>query len=195
VPLLDWPAAGAIADIAGGTGTLMGAVLEAAPGARGILVDQLQVLERARPVLERHGVADRCVLHPGDLFAPPPPAELYLLASVLHDWDDTHAARILTALGYSATRDTRLWIFEMLLPTDAAPHRAKMSDVLMLLIFDGARERTLDQYQDLLERTGWRLQRVLASPGPMSVMEASRTATTQQLSSTGLTAGEEWPSP
>ena len=127
--------------------------------------------------------------------APPPPAELYLLASVLHDWDDTHAARILAALGYSATRDTRLWIFEMLVPTDAAPHRAKMSDVLMLLMFDGARERTLDQYQDLLERTGWRLQRVLASPGPMSVMEASRTATTQQLSSTGLTAGEEWPSP
>jgi hypothetical protein len=31
----------------------------------------------------------------------------------------------------------------MLLPTDATPHRARMSDVLMLLLFDGARERTL----------------------------------------------------
>ena len=65
VPLLDWPAAGAIADIAGGTGTLMGAVLEAAPGARGILVDQPQVLERARALLARHGVGDRCGLRPG----------------------------------------------------------------------------------------------------------------------------------
>src|SRR5215211_8400489 len=50
---------------------------------------------RARPFLERQGVADRCALYPGDLFALPPAADLYLLASVLHDWDDDHAARIL----------------------------------------------------------------------------------------------------
>jgi hypothetical protein len=113
------------------------------------------VLGRARPVLARQGVADRCGLYPGDLFAPPPPAEVYLLASVLHDWDDAHATRILAALAHNAASDTRLWIFEMLLPTDATPHRATLSDVLMLLLFDGARERTSGQYRDLLEHTGW----------------------------------------
>jgi hypothetical protein len=89
--------------------------------------------------------------------SPPPPADLYLLASVLHDGDDTHAARILAALAHSASSDTRLRIFEMLLPEDATPHRAKMSDVLMLLMFDGARERSLGQYRDLLEAAagGW----------------------------------------
>jgi O-methyltransferase domain len=177
VPVLDWPTSGTIADIAGGIGTLLAAVLQAAPGAQGILVDQPQVLERARPVLERHGVADRCGLHPGDLFAPPPPADLYLLASVLHDWDDTHAARILAALARGASGDTRLRIFEMLLPEDATPHRAKLSDVLMLLMFDGARERTIGQYRDLLEDTGWQLERVVPSPGPMSVIQAGRSAT------------------
>jgi O-methyltransferase domain len=177
VPMLDWPAAGVIADFAGGTGTLLAAVLEATPGARGILVDQPQVLERARPFLDRHGLADRCGLHPGDLFDPPPPAELYLLASVLHDWDDAHVARILAALGHSASSDSRLWIFEMLLPTDASPHRATMSDVLMLLMFDGARERTAGQYRDLLEDAGWWLEQVVASPGPMSVLQARRSAT------------------
>jgi hypothetical protein len=178
VPVLEWPAAATIADIAGGTGTLLAAVLQAAPGTRGILVEQPPVLERARPFLEHHGVADRCRLHPGDLFAPPPPADLYLLASVLHDWDDDHAARILAALGQSATRNTRLRIFEMLLPTDTTPHRARMSDVLMLLMFDGARERTAGHYRVLLERTGWHLEQVVASPGPMSVVEASRSAST-----------------
>jgi hypothetical protein len=174
--VLDWPTSATIADIAGGIGTLVAAVLQAAPGANGILVEQPQVLERARPFLERHGVANRCVLHPGDLFAPPPPADLYLLASVLHDWDDPHAARILAALGRSATSDTRLRIFEMLLPEDTSPHRAKMSDVLMLLMFDGARERTVGQYRDLLEASGWQLEQVATSPGPMSVIEASRPA-------------------
>jgi O-methyltransferase domain len=177
VPVLDWPTSGVIADVAGGIGTLLAAVLRAAPGTHGILVEQPQVLERARPFLERQGVADRCRLHPGDLFAPPPPADLYLLASVLHDWDDAHVTRILATLAPGAFRDTRLRIFEMLLPEDATPHRVKMSDVLMLLMFDGARERTLGQYRDLLEGTGWRLERVVASPGPMSVIQASRPAT------------------
>jgi hypothetical protein len=177
VPVLDWPATGTIVDIAGGSGTLLAAVLQAAPGAHGILVDQPPVLQHARPDLERQGVADRCALYPGDLFTPPPPAELYLLASVLHDWDDPHAARILAALGQSATKDARLRIFEMLLPEDAAPHRAKLSDVLMLLMFDGARERTVGQYRELLEGTGWQLEQVVPSPGPMSVIEARRSAT------------------
>jgi O-methyltransferase domain len=177
VPVLDWPTSGTIADIAGGTGTLLAAVLQAASGVQGILVDQPHVLEHAQPFLRRQGVADRCRLYPGDLFAPPPPAEWYLLASVLHDWDDHHAARILAAVGHSATRDTRLRIFEMLLPEDATPHRAKMSDVLMLLMFDGARERTSGQYRDLLESTGWRLEQVVDSPGPMSIIQARRLAT------------------
>ena len=62
------------------------------------------------------------------------------------------------------------------LPADTTPHRAKLSDVLMLLLFDGARERALGQYRDLLEGTGWQLERVVASPGPMSIIEASRSA-------------------
>src|SRR4029450_4167499 len=112
-----------IAAIAGGIGTLVAAVLQATPGARGILVERPQVLEHARPFLERQGLGDRCVLHPGDLFAPPPPADLYLLARVLRDWDDHDPARILAALGRGATQATRLRVFEMLLPDDDTPHR------------------------------------------------------------------------
>jgi hypothetical protein len=49
--------------------------------------------------------------------------------------------------------------------------------VLMLLMFDGARERTVGHYRDLLEGTGWQLEQVVASPGPMSVIQARRPAT------------------
>jgi DNA-binding transcriptional ArsR family regulator/ubiquinone/menaquinone biosynthesis C-methylase UbiE len=174
VPTLDWPAGGTVADVAGGSGTLLAAVLERAPGLRAILIDQPAVLTHARPFLEREGLVGRCDLHPADLFATAPRADLYLLASVLHDWDDEHAARILAAIGRGAGPASRLRIFEMLLPDDATPHRAKMSDVSMLLLFEGARERTAGEYRRLLERTGWRFQRVVASPGPMSVIEASR---------------------
>jgi hypothetical protein len=65
----------------------------------------------------------------------------------------------------------------MLLPDDATPHRARMSDVLMLLMFDGARERTVGQYRELLASTGWQLEQVLPCPGPMSVIQARHSAT------------------
>ncbi len=133
------------------------------------------MLERARPFLDSQGVAGRCTLHPGDLFAPPPPADMYLLARVLHDWDDDDAARILASVG-GAIEGSRLRIFERLLPDDDRPDRAKMSDVAMLLLFGGGRERTAGEYRELLERAGWRLDQIVTNPGGMSVIEASRAA-------------------
>jgi len=173
VPLVDWPAT--VADIAGGIGTVLAAVLRAAPRARGILVDEPPVLERAGPFLDSQGVAGRCTLHPGDLFAPPPAADMYLLARVLHDWDDDHAVQILTALG--AADGARLRIFERLLPDDDRPDRAKGSDVAMLLLFGGGRERTAREYRELLDRAGWQMGPIVTNPGGMSVIEASRPAT------------------
>jgi O-methyltransferase domain len=179
VDLLDWPDTGTIVDVAGGTGILLAAVLETAPGARGILLDQPQVLGRAGALLAEAGVADRCDLRPGDLFAPPPPAELYLLSRVLHDWDDEHVVRILRTLaagagapGASAGRPS-LRIFEDLLPQDGLPTAVQCwSDVVMMALYDGARERTLADFEKLLDRGGWRLERAVAGPPGINVIEA-----------------------
>jgi hypothetical protein len=154
---------------------VLAAVLRAAPHAHGILVDEPTVLARAGPFLDSQGVADRCALHPGDLFAPPPAADMYLLARVLHDWDDDHAVQILTALGVAD--GARLRIFERLLPDDDRPDRAKGSDVAMLLLFGGGRERTAGEYRELLDRAGWQTGQIVTNPGGMSVIEATRPAT------------------
>jgi hypothetical protein len=175
VPLLDWPSAGTVADIAGGVGTLLAAVLQEAPGARGILVDQPLVLELAKPVLVSSGVADRCTLRAGDLFAPPPAADLYLLSRVLHDWHDESATRILASIAESAGPAARLRIFEDLLPENGLPAAAQLwSDVVMMALYDGARERTATEYRRLLEAGGWRFDRAVAGPPGMCVIEASR---------------------
>ena len=113
----------------------------------------------------------RCTLHPGSLFAPPPAAGMYLLARVLHDWDDDDAVKILVSVG--AGHGSRLRIFERLLPDDDRPDRAKMSDVAMLMLV-GGRERTAGQYRKLLEKAGWQMGQIVTSPGGMSVIEASR---------------------
>lgn len=173
VDLVDWPEQGTVADIAGGVGALLAAVLDAAPGLRGVLVDQAATLDRAREHLERAGVADRCTLRPGDLFEPPPAADLYLLSRVLHDWDDPHAERILRAVATAARPHSRLRLFEDLLPHDRPPAPVQCwSDVVMMSLYDGARERTLAEFGALLERGGWHMVRAVEGPPGMNIVEA-----------------------
>lgn len=173
VPLLEWPAASTVADIAGGSGTLIAQVLAEQPRAQGVLVDQPKVLERARSFLKEAGVDERCAVHEGDLFDPPPPADMYLLSRVLHDWDDAGVVRILAALADTARPAARLRIFEDVLPGDRLPSAAQSwADVAMLALYDGARERTAEEFRALLAVGGWRLDRVVEGPPGMCVLEA-----------------------
>lgn len=179
VPLLDWPEDGTVADIAGGIGVLLADVLHEVPDARGILVDQPGVLDRARAHLEEQGVGDRCTVHGADLFSPPPRADVYVLSRVLHDWDDDSVAGILRAVRAGADDTAVLRVFEDVLPDDAVPSALQSwADVAMLALYDRARERTLPQYRRLLARGGWQLERVVQGPPGMCVLESRPLAAT-----------------
>ncbi|HWM01648.1 MAG TPA: methyltransferase [Actinophytocola sp.] len=173
VPLLDWPGEGTVVDVGGGAGVLLAEVLAWAPDARGVLVDRPAVFDRAGRYLAERGVADRAAFVPGDLFEPPPAGELYLLARVLHNWADEPAATVLTAVATSAPPGACLRIFEDPLP-EGGGAAGDWSDVSMLALYPGARERTEREYRDLLAATGWRFERTVAGPPGMSVLEATR---------------------
>lgn len=168
---LQWPRTGTVADIGGGVGTLLSAILAAAPGLKGILVDQEQVV--ARSLLADEVAAGRCEIRAADLFDPAPRADIYLMSYLLHDWPDSDAARILDAVGERAPASARLRLFEYVVPDDGTPHESKLSDVGMLLLFGGGRERTADEFRQLLGQSGWRLDDI-TEWGPTSMIEASR---------------------
>ena len=173
LPLLDWPADGTVADVAGGIGILLADILHEAPDAHGILVDQSEVLGRARSYLDEQGVGDRCTVQAGDLFAASPRADVYVLARVLHNWDDDSVAGILGAVRRGADDTAVLRIFEDVLPDDAVPSALQgWADVAMLALYHRARERTRPEFRRLLERSGWRLDRVVQGPPGMCVVEA-----------------------
>jgi len=85
-----------IADIGGGDGTLLAEVLQAYPSLRGILFDTAAGLAEANRTLTGANVVDRCAIRVGNfLAAAPEGADVYLLKSVLQDWDDDRAGVIL----------------------------------------------------------------------------------------------------
>jgi hypothetical protein len=98
---LDYDCSGAsiVADIGGGNGALLSAILAEQELLRGIVFDLPHVVAEARAVIEAAGLARRELVG-GDFFEDAlPGADTYLLAQILHDWDDDRAAAILRTAG------------------------------------------------------------------------------------------------
>lgn len=168
----------AIADIGGGDGTLLAAVLQAYPGLRGVLFDTADGLAQADRTLTGTGVGDRCVIRVGDFFAAAPEgAELYLLKSVVQDWDDDRAGTILAHIRRVIPDHGRLLIIEPVLPEvvdGSLPATMYLGD-LNMLVNTGGRQRTRADFERLCEQAGFALRTVTTLPPPvaLSVLEAT----------------------
>jgi O-methyltransferase domain/Dimerisation domain len=165
-----------IVDVGGGPGILLAAILRAFPELTGTLVDRPAALAKARARFEGDGLGNRCSCVAGDFFVSlPPGADAYLLSRVIHDWDDGDALRILATFRESMTAESRLLLVEAMLPERAhdGPEAVHM-DLLMLLLFGEARERTEAQYRRLLEAGGFGVTGIFPtrSPAGLSIIEA-----------------------
>jgi len=162
-----------IADVGGGHGALVAAILRAHPAARGILVDQPDVVAAAQPDLEAAGVAARCEVVGGSFFEHVPEgADLCILKSVIHDWDDERSLALLRNCHRALPADGTLLLIERIMPVrvDRDPH-AVLLDVHMLAL-TGGRERTEEEYRALLTAAGFTPRRVILTTSGFSLIEA-----------------------
>lgn len=156
-----------VADIGGGAGHLLKAVLDAAPQAQGVLFDLPHVVEKAAPL-----ASPRLKLRAGDFFKDAlPAADAYLIMEVIHDWPDAESVAILSAIRRAAPRDAKLLLIEQIVPDTPGPDWSKALDVLMLTLL-GGKQRTIAEYRALLGKAGFRLEREIKTPG-ISILEAT----------------------
>jgi hypothetical protein len=145
-----------VADIGGGSGTLLAAVLAAHPHLRGILFDQPAVVAEAGPVFETAGVADRVEAVGGSFFERVPAADVYLIKAIIHDWPDAESVQIVRTIHDAAAPDARLLVVERILGGPNEDLDGKLMD-LHMLVMPGGRERTLAEWHELLGAGGWRV--------------------------------------
>lgn len=155
-----------IADIGGGRGHLLRAALEAAPHSSGILFDLPGVIDTVQTAGERF------TMHAGNFFVDPlPAADAFILMEVIHDWDDGHAAAILSAVRRAATPGATVLIIEAVADEEVLDPVVRTLDVIMLAI-TGGRERTSAELGQLLAGTGFRPIGTLPTPSPLRIVEA-----------------------
>lgn len=168
MPIYDFSPFAKIADIGGGRGHFIRAILAAYPRHKGVLFDLPQVID----ALDEPADA-RLELCAGDFFKDAPPAaNAYLLMNVIHDWSDAESIAILGNLREHAAPATKLLLVEAPLPEIDGPHPALMGDILMMVYATG-RERKQSEYEALLEASRWRLDRVVKAESGIAILEAS----------------------
>jgi len=168
----DFSGVGKLADIGGGHGSLLCAILQTHLQMTGLLFDRPDTVEGVGPGLEAHGLAERCEIVGGDFFSfVPAGADVYLLKYIIHDWDDERSLAILKNCRQAMKDDARLLLVETVVPLPGESHPAKLQDLEMLVI-TGSQERTVAEYSRLLEQAGFRLNQVIPTTEPISILEA-----------------------
>ncbi len=170
----DFSDVSVLADVGGGNGSLLTAVLGKYPALRGILYDLPGVTERAKANIQAAGLSGRCQVKGGNFFeAVPGGADAYLMRHIIHDWDDERAIKILQNVHRAMSADGRLLVVEGIIPPGNDPSFTKLLDLTMLVV-PGGKERTEDEYHELFRAGGFRLTRIVPTAAEVSVIEGTK---------------------
>lgn len=165
----DFGSLSTVVDVGAGNATLLAVLLRIHPRLRGIALDSAHALAGAPAVLAEAGVIGRCELVEADFFGELPRADAYLLKSVLHDWPDDVAVRLLTNCREVMSRGGAVLVVERVLPETARPgydpHMVR--NLLNMPFMLGGSERGFAEFDRILAAAGLRF--ISATPLPGSV--------------------------
>ncbi len=166
----DFSHAEVVADLGGGGGSLILAVLGLNPHLRGMLVDLESSVDAAKSRFTEEDHSSRCELIAADLMqSVPAGADVYMLKHVLHGRRDAEAITILKNCRAVIPENGSLLIIEFILPplvshADPQLEGHLMSDLNMLAV-TGGRERSEREWRILLEAAGFILAKVFPVGG------------------------------
>ncbi|WP_447979281.1 methyltransferase [Candidatus Nitrospira bockiana] len=157
---VDFGSVRTVCDIGGGHGHLLCGILAAHAHLDGLVVERPSVIRNPEHLwATKLGLADRCRYVAGNMFEAVPPADVYLMKLIIHDWNDEESVRILSNAYRAAPVHGRMFLIEHVVPEPGTSHFSKLFDIHMMCWGTG-QERTADEYARLLERAGWRYEGV-----------------------------------
>jgi hypothetical protein len=163
--IFDFSKCKVIVDIGGGGGQLLSLILEHTPNAQGILFDNEQMMPEARKHITRTIGTERVEFVAGDMFKSiPKGGDVYLMSRVLAGWDDKAIVKALKNCrrGFSAST-SRLIIIDRLIVDEYPSILSALWD-LQLLMTNGGKHRTLNNFEKLLNEAGFGIEHVTELP-------------------------------
>ncbi|HUA00499.1 MAG TPA: methyltransferase [Candidatus Aquilonibacter sp.] len=155
-----------VADLGGGGGSLISAILKSNAHLTGMLVDRPPSIESAAPRIQADGLAGRCKLVAADLLeGVPAGADVYTMKHFLHGYNDAAAIKLLKSCRAVIPSEGALLVLEFVLPDvishpDRALETLLLSDINMMAV-TGGKERSPLQWKELLRAGGFEMRRII----------------------------------
>lgn len=164
-----------LCDVGGGHGFMICKMLENHPAMKGSVLEQPNVIEDTSLLwADKMGLGDRCDYIGGNMFEAVPAADAFMMKLILHDWNDDECIQILSNMHRAASPNGSVFIIEHIITDPGVPHFSKLFDIHMMCWGTG-RERTAEEYADLLERAGWRyVQTRYPASRAMGIVEGAK---------------------
>ncbi|AFL89526.1 hydroxyneurosporene-O-methyltransferase [Terriglobus roseus DSM 18391] len=159
-------------DVGGGHGAILRTILKSYPAMQGIVAEMPTVVSDTRLAIASDELSDRCQAVECNFFASVPAGgDAYFMKHIIHDWEDSSAIRILSNIRQVIPSNGRLILAECVVEEGATPHPGKLLDIEMM-VFVGGKERTEEEFRDLLAAGGFRLNHIIPTASPISLLEA-----------------------
>jgi hypothetical protein len=159
-----------VIDIGGGKGVTLQCILNSHPHITGILYELAAAASNT--VFTENEIKNRVSILNGNFFnAVPDGGDIYLLVNVLHDWPDSFCQKILENCRRAMKEDAKLLIIELTSPEQTGLHPGKLTD-LEMLVLTGGKERTMTEFQMLLNSKSFELARIFQTESLMTLIEA-----------------------
>lgn len=157
-----------VVDLGGSEGKLLKYLKSVYPNVDATLFDLPHMINNARNA-DPEGVLN---MVPGDFFNKvEPSADCYIIKYILHNWKDEACLKILENCRKSIKENGRVLIMDILIKEDQPQIAEKSMDMLMLMVF-GAKERTREEFESLLTKTNFKINRIIPTKTPLSIIEA-----------------------
>ncbi|KAF0498499.1 hydroxyneurosporene methyltransferase [Gigaspora margarita] len=171
-------------DFASGIGSYLFQLMTHYPAMKGVLYELPSVIEMSEKLwsINHKQLLNRVQFVRADFFInPPPPADIYFLRSILHNWPDEKAIEILKTVRSAISLTNvnsettsyfkpKLLIAERIID-DNTPSIIYQVDIMMMFMANG-KERTKPEIEKLLDKSGWKFTKITSCRGGFSVIEA-----------------------
>ncbi len=165
-----------IVDIGCGEGLLLSSILYKHKNINGILFDLPDGLRKSQEILQRYGVTGRVETIPGSFFDKGlPQADAYILKNILHNWSEPECISILSNIREAMSDNGNILILEMIISEGNRFSYGKLIDIQMMVFMHEGKERTRNEYEELLQKSGLTISGITPTISPFSIIEARKT--------------------
>jgi O-methyltransferase len=155
-------------------GNILADILEVHPRLQGAVFELPTTADAAKRHLQQRGLAHRAKVFAGNFLQTVASGyDAYLIKSTLHDFDDDQSVQLLSNIRDAMPAHGRVLVAEILFdPGKPVPHPHRFIDLEMMVTF-GGRERSTNEYAELLHCAGLRIKEVhMISDSVFSLIEA-----------------------